>query len=83
MHGGDVCIAPYEGGMMILRYDGPREAIVIAGYGAHRRGEPKEYPDDVAAMLLATSQKQRFTRLEGGPAPLALVKGGRPKKGRP
>ena len=45
---------------MKVKYLGPSKSVNVGGYGAHRKGRVKEYPDEVAEELLATADKQRF-----------------------
>ena len=45
---------------MQIKYLGPSEAVNVASYGSHRKGDVKEYPDDFAEELLRTSKKQQF-----------------------
>lgn len=52
---------------MKIRYLGPGDAVVVGGFGPHRRGEVKDYPDDVGEELLATSVKQRFEAVHPSP----------------
>jgi hypothetical protein len=52
---------------MRIEYLGPGDAVNVGGHGPHRRGEIKDYPDDVGAELLATSKKQRFAAVEDPP----------------
>jgi len=49
---------------MRIKYNGPAEQVNVAGYGPHRLGEEKEYPDDFAAELLDTSSRQMFEVVE-------------------
>ena len=45
---------------MQIKYLGPSGDVNVAPYGPHRKGDVKEYPDDFARELLATSIKQQF-----------------------
>jgi|GEM_PF-3563333 len=45
---------------MKIKYLGPGAAVDVAPYGRHAAGEVKEYPDDFAEELLATSHRQQF-----------------------
>lgn len=45
---------------MKIKYLGPSESVNVAPYGPHRKGEEKDYPDEFAEELLATSKKQKF-----------------------
>lgn len=45
---------------MKIKYLGPNDHVVVGSYGVHYRDEIKEYPDDFAKELLATSVRQRF-----------------------
>ena len=46
--------------MKKIKYLGPSKSVNVGGYGTHRKGRVKEYPDGVAEELLATADKQRF-----------------------
>jgi hypothetical protein len=46
--------------MTRIKYLGPSASVNIEPFGSHARGQEKDYPDDFAAELLATSRKQRF-----------------------
>lgn len=48
---------------MEIRYDGPRQSIGIAGYGWHKRGEIRTYPDDFGHDLIATNPRSRFVEI--------------------
>jgi hypothetical protein len=50
--------------MTKIKYNGPSESINVEPYGRHARGTVKEYPDDFAVDLIATSRKQKFERVE-------------------
>ena len=50
--------------MTIIKYLGPSESVNVPPMGTHRQGEEKEYPDDFAADLIATSKKQKFEAVE-------------------
>ncbi len=52
---------------MKIRYLGPCPSVEVVPYGEHHRGETREYPDDFATALLATSKKQRFALAAGKP----------------
>jgi len=45
---------------MNIKYLGPSPEVNVASYGPHRKDAVKEYPDDFAEELLATSKKQKF-----------------------
>jgi hypothetical protein len=49
--------------MARIKYNGPSESINVEPYGRHVRGTVKEYPDDFAVDLIATSRKQKFERM--------------------
>ena len=58
---------------MKVKYLGPSDAVNVGGYGSHRKGEVKHYPDEFAEELLVTSKKQKFkavpaTKSGGKPA---------------
>lgn len=52
--------------MKSIKYLGPRAEIEVQGFGPHRRGQTKEYPDTVADELVATAVRQRFELVEEG-----------------
>ena len=52
---------------MWIKYLGPSESVNVEPYGPHRKDEAKEYPDEFAEELLATSKKQKF-KAEKAPA---------------
>ncbi len=52
--------------MTIIRYLGPGGSVMVHPYGRHAKDQEKEYPDDFATELLATSRRQRFEVVEGG-----------------
>jgi len=54
---------------MQVKYCGPRKEIIVAPYGPHRKGDVKEYPDDFAEELMATSKKQQFEAVDPPSAP--------------
>ena len=45
---------------MKLKYLGPRDQVLVEPYGRHWQDKVKEYPDDFAEALLATSVRQKF-----------------------
>jgi len=49
---------------MKIKYLGPSDEVIVAPYGPHRKGDVKEYPDDFAEELLATSIKQKFEAID-------------------
>jgi len=49
---------------MQIKYLGPSGDVNVAPYGPHRKGDVKEYPDDFAEELLATSIKQKFEAID-------------------
>lgn len=49
---------------MKIKYDGPRHVVGVAGFGDHKKGEVKDYPDEIAEELLATSTRQRFSTVD-------------------
>ncbi len=51
---------------MKIKYTGPADAVNVVGYGPHLRGEIREYPDEFAAGLLASSVRQRFEQVNPG-----------------
>jgi len=52
---------------MLIKYLGPSDKVNVGGHGLHLRKEVKEYPDDFAEELLATSQKQQFEEINSAP----------------
>jgi len=53
---------------MQIKYLGPSDEVNVAPHGPHRKGDVKEYPDDFAEELLATSIKQKFEKVTALPA---------------
>jgi hypothetical protein len=51
--------------MAKIIYRGPSPEVNVGLFGPHRRDEIKEYPDHVAAELLATGVKQKFEQVAG------------------
>lgn len=51
---------------MKVKYDGPRSSIGVAGFGEHKKGETKDYPDDIAEELIENSVRQKFKRASSG-----------------
>lgn len=51
---------------MKIKYLGPSESVNVGGFGPHRKGEVKDYPEDMAADLLTSSKKQKFEELKSG-----------------
>jgi hypothetical protein len=49
--------------MVLLRYDGPREAVRVAGHGLHKKGETREYPVERAEELLKKT-RHKFVAIE-------------------
>ena len=49
---------------MKIKYLGPPPEVNVAPYGPHKQDEVKEYPDEFAEDLLATSKKQHFEAIE-------------------
>lgn len=45
---------------MKVKYMGPLDSIDVGGFGPHKKGEVKEYPDDAAMELVETSKRQIF-----------------------
>jgi len=62
---------------MKLKYKGPGAYVMVAGFGRHDRKEIKDYPDEVAEELLATSKRQKFQVV--GTAPQKQEKDDKPK----
>lgn len=52
---------------MKLKYIGPLVAFSHAEYGHHVQGMVKEYPDDFAEELLATTKRQIFEVIKETP----------------
>jgi hypothetical protein len=48
--------------MMRVKYLGPRDSIAVGGFGPHREGEIKDYPDAVGEELL-TGKRQKFEQV--------------------
>jgi len=49
---------------MKVKYLGPRDGVHVEPYGVHLKNQVKDYPDDFADDLIATSQKQQFKAME-------------------
>lgn len=45
---------------MKIKYLGPGSSVNVGPYGQHNKNEVKNYPDEFAKELLATSKKQKF-----------------------
>lgn len=45
---------------MKIKYSGPSNTVNVPPYGKHAKDQVKEYPDDFAKELLATSNRQQF-----------------------
>lgn len=43
-----------------VRYEGPRQGIVVGAYGLHRKDEVRKYPEEVARELVESSSRQVF-----------------------
>lgn len=54
---------------MQIRYDGPRSDIEVGGFGSHKKGKIKEYPDEFGEALLAASVRQIFVAVDSKPKP--------------
>ena len=64
---------------MKIKYLGPSPEVNVAPYGPHRKDEDKDYPDEFAEELLATSKKQHFKAVEkeqGSKGESVQVRGG-------
>lgn len=49
---------------MKVRYLGPRQSVWVAPFGVHVAGEIKDYPEEFARDLVATSRRQQFEMVE-------------------
>lgn len=54
---------------MKIIYVGPSDKVNVPPYGSHGKGETKDYPEEFARELLATSRRQKFEAVEPGPEP--------------
>jgi len=50
---------------MKIKYLGPSPSVNVAPYGAHKKNEIKDYPDEFGVDLLKTSKKQIFEAVGG------------------